>query len=62
MTSPRLKLRPLRRAVALYTGQDEGVTTPHLVSRVSLTLVKGLASMLVNRIPRHPCPETSGSQ
>ena len=54
------QLRRLGRAVALHTGQDEGITTSHLASRVSLTLAKGLASMLVNRIPRHPNPETSG--
>ena len=56
------QVRRLGRALALHTGQDESVTTSHLVSRVSLTLAKGLASMLVNRIPRHPSPETSGSQ
>ena len=56
------QLRRLGRAVALHTGQDEGITTSHLASRVSLTLAKGLASMLVNRIPRHPNPETSGIQ
>ena len=54
------QLRRLGRAVALHTGQDEGITTSNLASRVSLTLAKGLASMLVNRIPRHPNPETSG--
>ena len=31
----------LGRAVALHTGQDEVVTTPHLIFRVSLTLDAG---------------------
>ena len=41
-------------ALALHTRQDEGVTTSHLISRLSLTLAKGLASLIVHRIPRHP--------
>ena len=54
------QVRRLGRALALHTGQDESVTTSHLVSRVSLTLAKGLAAMVVNRIPRQPSALISG--
>ena len=56
------QVRRLGRALALHTGQDEGQTTSHLISRVSLTLVKGLSSLILNRIPNLPSPETSGQE
>ena len=43
------QLRRLARGVAMKTGEEEGTALNHLLSRVSLTLMKGLASMVLNR-------------
>ena len=40
--------------LAGHTGQDEGKMVNHLVKRVSIILQKGLASMLLNRVPGLP--------
>ena len=40
----------LARGVAMKTGEEEGTALNHLLSRVSLTLMKGLSSMVLNRI------------
>lgn len=34
----------------------------HLTSRISMTLMKGLASLVLNRTPDHPSDETAGFQ
>ena len=44
------QLRRLARGVAMKTGEEEGTALNHLLSRVSLTLMKGLSSMVLNRI------------
>ena len=44
------QLRRLARGVATKTGEEESTVTNHLLSRVSLTLMKGLSSMVLNRI------------
>ena len=54
------QLRRLGRALSLRTGQREEQATAHLTSRISLTLMKGLASLVLNRIPDHPSDETAG--
>ena len=43
------QLRRLARGVAMKTGEEEGTALNHLLSRVSLTLMKGLSSMVLNR-------------
>ena len=43
------QLRRLARGVATKTGEEESTVTNHLLSRVSLTLMKGLSSMVLNR-------------
>ena len=42
------QLRRLARGVATKTGEEESTVTNHL-SKVSLTLMKGLSSMVLNR-------------
>ena len=44
------QLRRLARGVSMKTGEEEGTALNHLLSRVSLTLMKGLSSMVLNRI------------
>ena len=43
------QLRRLARGVATKKGEEESTVTNHL-SKVSLTLMKGLSSMVLNRI------------
>ena len=43
------QLRRLARGVAMKTGELEGTTFGHLLSKVSMTLMKGLSSMVLNR-------------
>ena len=49
------QLRKLVSALARHTGQEEGETISHLLTRASVLLQKGLSSLLLNRIPGHPC-------
>ena len=48
------QLSKLGSALARHTGQEEGEKTGHLVKRVAMILQRGLAGMLLNRIPGHP--------
>jgi len=50
----------LGSALGRHTGQEEGEKVDHLIKRVSILLQKGLASMLLNRIPGHAAPEVDG--
>jgi hypothetical protein len=43
------QLRRLARGVSVKTGEEEGAAFNHLLSRVSMTLMKGLCSMVLNR-------------
>ena len=43
------QLRRLARGVATMTGEEEGTAFNQLLSRVSLTLMKGLCSMVLNK-------------
>ena len=45
------QLRKLGSALARHTGQEEGETISHLLTRASVLLQKGLSSLLLNRIP-----------
>ena len=52
----------LGSALARHTGQEEGETISHLLTRPSVLLQKGLSSLLLNRIPDHPSPAIGGTQ
>ena len=54
------QLKKLGSALARHTGQEEGETIGHLVTRASILLQKGLSSLLLNRIPGHPAPDIGG--
>ena len=56
------QFRKLGSALARHTGQDEGEKTGHLVKRASILLQKGLAAMVLNRIPGHPNPVIDGQE
>ena len=56
------QLRKLGSALARHTGQEEGETISHLLTRASVLLQKGLSSLLLNRIPGHPSPAIGGTQ
>ena len=50
------QLRKLGSALARHTGQEEGETISHLLTRASVLLQKGLSALLLNRIPCHTTP------
>ena len=54
------QLRKLGSALARHSGQEEGETISHLLTRASILLQKGLASLLLNRIPGHLPPDIGG--
>ena len=56
------QLRKMGSALARHTGQEEGETISHLLTRASVLLQKGLSSLLLNRIPGHPSPAIGGTQ
>ena len=56
------QLRKLGSALARHTGQGEGETIGHLLTRASELLQKGLPVLLLNKIPSYPIPIIRGSQ
>ena len=56
------QLRKLGSALARHTGQEEGETISHLLTRASVLLQKGLSALLLNRIPSFPTPAIGGTQ
>ena len=54
--------RRLGRALSLRIRQHEEEAAAHLTSSISLTFMKGLASLVLNRIPVRPSDETAGCQ
>ena len=56
------QLKKLGSALARHTGQEEGETISHLITRVSVQLQKGLSAMILNRIPSHAAPVVGGVQ
>ena len=52
----------LGSALARHTGQEEGEKIGHLVKRVAILLQRGLAGMVLNRIPGHPAAEIDGQE
>ena len=55
-----LQIKKLARAQARTTGKDEDEAIRHLFQRLAVLLVKGNATLLVNRIPSHPLPSVNG--
>ena len=55
-------MRRLLRALSLRTRQWEEEATADLTSRISLTLMKRLASLVLNRITDHPLDKTASFQ
>ena len=53
-------IKRLGKALGRNTGQDEGDTTRHLFQRLSVLLVRGNVSLLINRIPDFPGAEVDG--
>ena len=43
-----------------HTGQEEGETISHLLTRASVFLQKGLSALLLNSIPGYPAPAIGG--
>ena len=56
-TIPSLQCAPYCTCLDI---KDEGEATSHLFSRCSMLLQKGLAALLLNRVPNHPPPEVDG--
>ena len=54
------EVKKLGAALARHTGQEEGETVSHLMTRASVLLQKGLSALLLNRIPGHPAPDVGG--
>ena len=55
-----LQIRKLAAALARQTGQEESEATSHLFQKLSILLVKGNASLLLNRIPTFPDSHVDG--
>ena len=54
------QMRKLGSVLVRHTGQEEGETISHLLTRASVLLQKGLSALLLNRIPGHPAPAIGG--
>ena len=54
------QIRMLAKAQGRAIGKDEDEAAGHLFQRLSVLLVKGNATLLLNRIPSHPMPEIDG--
>ena len=53
-------IRKLGLALARSTGQEEGEVVKHLFGRLSILLMKGNTTLLLNRVPTHPDPRVDG--
>ena len=54
------EIRKIAAALARHTGEDEGQTVAHLFTRCAILIQRGLAALLVNRIPEYPPVAISG--
>ena len=54
------EVRKLGAALARNTGQEEQEATRHLFQRLSVSVMKGNAALLNNRVPNDPDTEVSG--
>ena len=43
----------IRKAMALQSGQEEGMVIKHLFGRLSILLMRDNASLLLNRVPTY---------
>ena len=59
-TTAELQVRRLAQALARQTGKDESECCSQAISRLSLLLMKGNASILINRIPAAPDAAVDG--
>ena len=53
-------IKRLGQALARTTCQQEAEAVRHLFGKLSILLMKTNASMILNRVPRHPDSSTSG--
>ena len=53
-------LKKLGSALARASCSEESVTINHLFQRLSVLLVKGTISLVLNRLPRDVSPEING--
>ena len=56
------QLKRIGRALARSTGQDEDECLRHFFQRLGVMLVRGNASLLLNRLPVFPSPEVDGDE
>ena len=54
------QLRKIASAQARSTGKEEEDAIRYLFQRLGVLLVKGIAALLLNRIPSFPLPEIGG--
>ena len=55
------QVQKLGRALARQSGEDEDLTVCHLSQRLSLLLMRGNSSLLINRVPESNMdPEIAG--
>ena len=57
-----VQLKKLGAALARHTGEDESERIRHLYQRLAILLVKGNASIFLNRLPTHPSPMIEGTE
>ena len=54
------QIKKLSSALARHTGQEESDKIRHLYQGLAVPLVKGNASLFLNRTPAFPTPEIDG--
>ena len=57
-----VQLKKLGAALARQTGEEESEKIRHLYQRLAILLVKGNASLFLNRLPTHPSPMIDGTE
>ena len=60
--SAAVQLKKLGAALARQTGEEESEKIRHLYQRLAILLVKGNASLFLNRLPTHPSPMIDGTE
>ena len=55
------EIRKIGSALSRHTGGEEGEVIRHIVQRLSILLIKGNASLILNRVPSFPQPYVDGS-
>ena len=57
-----VQLKKVGAASARQTGEEETERVRHLYQRLAILLVKGNASLFLNRLPTHPSPMIDGTE